>query len=58
MLGSTRYTVDEDETESVAESYEGGHIGIGDKTPVHRSCTFYTVFYFVRDVGLTIKCDR
>ena len=31
MLGSTRYTVDEDETESVAESYAGGQIGMGTK---------------------------
>ena len=43
ILGSTRYTVDEDEIESVAESYTGANIAIGDKIPVYQPCAFYTV---------------
>ena len=39
----TTYIADEDETESVAESYTGGNIALGDKTPLYQGCNFYTV---------------
>ena len=40
---ATLYIADEEETESVAESYTGGKIALGDKTPLYQGCNFYTV---------------
>ena len=39
----TTYIADEDETESVAESYTGANIALGDKTPLYQGSNFYTV---------------
>ena len=39
----TSYIADEDETESVAESYTGANIALGDKTPLYQPCNFYSV---------------
>ena len=39
----TSYIADEDETESVAESYTGANIALGDKTPWYQPFNFYSV---------------